>query len=97
MRKGTTSGGFVYEYDENRLDDMRFVDVLAVVSDPDASLLDRFSGASKLLEMLLGKGQKTALYEHIGKKYDGRVPRGELEKALFEIMQGGAGEDAAKN
>lgn len=97
MVKGTTSGGFAFEFDENRLDDMRFVDVLAVVTDPEAPLLDKFSGASQLIEMLLGKDQKKALYAHIGKKYGGRVPRGELERALYEIMQSGAGEDAAKN
>lgn len=97
MSKGITSGGFAFEFDENRLDDMRFVDVLAVVSDPETSLLDRYSGASKLLEMLLGKEQKKALYEHIGKAHDGRVPRAELETALFEIMESAAGEDAVKN
>ena len=96
MRKGTTSTGFVYEYDEARLDDMRFVDVLAVVVDPEAPQFDKIAGASRLIEMLLGREMKAALYEHSGKAHEGRVPRAELEAALEEIMAG-AGKDAEKN
>ena len=94
MITGTTSTGFVYEYDETRLDDMRFVDVLAVVVDPEAPQFDKISGASKLLTMLLGDDMKKALYEHIGASHGGRVPRAELEAALGEIMQA---KDAEKN
>lgn len=94
MIKGTTSTGFAYEYDETRLDDMRFVDVLAVVVDPEAPQFDKISGASKLLTMLLGEDMKKDLYAHIGKDHAGRVPRAELEKALEEIMQT---KDAEKN
>lgn len=86
MRAGTTSTGFEYEFDETRLDDMRFVDILAVVTDQDAPKFERVSGVSKLINMLLGEKQKAALYEHIGKDHEGRVPREELEKALGEIM-----------
>lgn len=94
MIKGKTSTGFEYEYDETRLDDMRFVDVLAVVVDQDAPQFDKIAGASKLLTMLLGEDLKKKLYEHIGKDHDGRVPRADLEKALEEIMQA---KDAEKN
>jgi len=94
MIKGITSTGFEYEYDETRLDDMRFVDVLAVVVDPEAPRFDKIAGASQLLTMLLGADMKKALYEHIGKKYDGRVPRADLQQALEEIMQA---KDAEKN
>ena len=87
MIKGKTSTGFEYEYDETRLDDMRFVDVLAVVVDPDAPPFDKIAGTSKLLTMLLGEDLKKQLYDHIGKEHDGRVPRAELEQALEEIMQ----------
>ena len=97
MKHGTTSSGFAYEFDEAKLDDMRFVDILAVVVDEkNASPLDKIVGASKLLLMMLGEAQKEALYKHIGERYDGRVPRAELEKALEEIMSG-AGEEAEKN
>ncbi|MBR2697519.1 MAG: hypothetical protein IKE76_02930 [Clostridia bacterium] len=96
MRKGTTSTGFAYEFEEERLDDMRFVDVLAVVVDPEAPQFDKISGVSRLLAMLLGEDMKKALYEHIGARHDGRVPRAELEAALEEIMAG-TGKDAEKN
>lgn len=97
MRKGITSTGFAYEYDEARLDDMRFVDVLAVVLDPKAAQFDKISGVSTLIGMLLGTQLKAALYEHIGRQHDGRVPRADLEAALEEIMQGSATEADAKN
>lgn len=87
MFKGVTSTGFEYEYDETRLDDMRFVDVLAVVCDPEAPEFEKIAGTSRLIEMLLGAEMKAALYKHIGKDYGGRVPRADLEKALEEIMQ----------
>ena len=96
MRKGVTSTGFAYEFDEARLDDMRFVDVLAVVLDPEAPEFDKISGASKLLTMLLGPKLKNDLYAHIGAAHEGRVPRAEMEKALSEIMNG-SGKDAEKN
>ena len=96
MKNGKTSTGFSFRFDERRLDDMRFVDVLAVVVDEKSSVLDKLVGSSKLLTMILGEEQKEALYEHIGERYDGRVPREELEKALEEIMNS-AGGDAEKN
>lgn len=97
MTKGTTSTGFEFEYDEERLDDMRFVDVLSVVVDPEAGDLARVSGASRLLTMLLGADLKAALYEHIGKSHNGRVPRAEMEAALEEIMRAANRKDAEKN
>ena len=97
MKKGITSTGFAFEFDETRLDDMRFVDVLAVVLSEKASKFDKISGVSQLIKLLLGEETKTALYEHIGKNHEGgRVPRAELESALEEIMAA-AGEDAEKN
>lgn len=96
MRNGVTSTGFAYEFDEIRLDDMRFVDVMAVVLDPEAPEFDKISGASKLVAMLLGPELKKKLYDHIGAAHEGRVPRAELEKALMEIMNG-SGKDAEKN
>lgn len=95
MKTGTTSNGFRFEFDEARADDMRFVDLIVEATDEEAEEFKKLSATSKMIEMLLGKEQKKALYEHIGKDYDGRVPFAELEKALTEIMQGGG--DAVKN
>ena len=97
MRKGCTSTGFAFEFDETRLDDMRFVDILAVVLDPEAPEFDKISGASKLVAMLLGPELKKELYAHIGAAHEGRVPRADLEAALQEIMAAGSGKDAEKN
>ncbi len=88
MRRGTTSTGFAYEYDEHRLDDFRFVDTLVLIQDADTSAFDRIVGVSKLLSMILGEDQKKALYTHIGAAYDGRVPLADAEKALEDIMTG---------
>lgn len=96
MVKGTTSSGFSFEYDEQRLDDMRFVDILATVADEDAPVFDKIKGASQLLSLLLGADLKAQLYDHIGKSYGGRVPRDDVETALAEIMAA-AGKDAEKN
>lgn len=95
MREGKTSTGFSYKFDEQRLDDMRFVEVLSVVIDDKSSILDKLTGTSRLITMLLGEEQKEALYQHIEKQH-GRVPRAELEKALEEIMNT-AGEESEKN
>lgn len=95
MKVGTTSNGFNFKFDEARADDMRFVDLIVTSMDEDANEFDKLSAVSKLIEMLLGKEQKKALFEHIGKNYDGRVPFAEVNQALTEIMQGGG--DAVKN
>lgn len=95
MKSGTISNGFHYEFDEACADDMRFVDLIVTASDEDAAEFDRLSAASKMIELLLGKKQKAALYDHIGKAHNGRVPFADLDKALKEIMQSGG--DAVKN
>lgn len=96
MRKGKTSSGFVYEFDETRLDDMRFVDVMAVVVDENAKEFDQIVAVSKLVEMLLGKDLKEKLYNHLAEQNGGRVPISAFKKALEEIMTG-SGEVELKN
>lgn len=90
MKTGSTSTGFKFSFDEANADDMRFVDLIAAISDETTPDFERLAGCSKLVELLLGKEQKAALYDHIGKANNGRVPYAELEKALAEIMQGSA-------
>jgi len=96
MIKGTTKSGFVFEYEETTFDDMRVVDMLAMLEDAEEPILKRIAATSKLLRMILGEKQKTALYEHIGKQYGGRVPPEEAANVLAEIMNV-AGKDAEKN
>lgn len=96
MISGVTSTGFAFEYDPARLDDFRFVDLLAVADDPEASYLDKLKSISALVTMLLGPELKKALYAHIGERHEGRVPQADLEAAMVEIMIA-AGRGAEKN
>lgn len=96
MRKGITESGFAFEFDEAVLDDMRFVDVLAEIIDPEATETAAIVATSKICSMLLSKEQKKQLYGHIGAKHNGRVPVAELSTEVFEIIRS-AGKDAEKN
>lgn len=95
MKTGTTSTGFAFKFDERNADDMRMVELIALGDDDTASEFQKLAASSKILEMLLGKEQKAALYDHIGKSNEGRVPLAELMKAMAEIMN--AGGDSLKN
>ena len=93
MKTGTTSTGFAYAFDERNADDMRMIELIALSDDPTASEFQKLAATTKILEMLLGKEQKAALYEHIGESNEGRVPVADLMTALKEIMEG----DSLKN
>lgn len=95
MRKGTTSTGFAFSFEETNADDMRLVDALALIMSDETDSFQSITAASTAAELLLGKEQKRALYAHIGKSWDGRVPPTELIRELEEIMS--SGEDAEKN
>ena len=90
MKCGETRTGFKYEYNETQLDDMRLVDLTAVVVDPEAAEFERLTSASRLLELLLGRETKKALYAHIGKSYEGRVPYAALSAEIEDIMAAGS-------
>lgn len=94
MRKGITKTGFPYELDEAAADDMRLVDALSVCMSEESDSFETISAASRAAELLLGKAQKKALYDHIGKGHGGRVPSVELMNELEDIM---SGSDAEKN
>lgn len=89
MKKGTTSTGFAFTFDERNADDMRMIELIAISDDDSASEFQKLAASSKILEMLLGKDQKAALYDHIGQFHDGRVPVADLMNALKEIMTAG--------
>lgn len=95
MRAGTTPSGFSFAYDEENADDMRLVDALATVMDDEADSFDKISAASRAAELLLGKEQKRALYDHVGKSHGGRVPAEALFSELEAVML--SGKDAEKN
>ena len=66
MIKGTTKTGFQFSVDENSMNDMELVDVLA-----DAGMDDAFRMSHVLRKLLPGE-QRKALYDHV--RVDGRVP-----------------------
>lgn len=96
MIKGTTSSGFGFSIEAEALDDMRLIDAMAAILAPGASRSDILASNSRAAEILLGKEQKAALYEHIGRQHEGRVPIGAFAQELREIMAA-PGKDAEKN
>ena len=66
MIKGVTKTGFQFSVDENCMNDMELVDVLA-----DTAMDDAFR-MSHVVRKLLPGDQRKALYDHV--RVDGRVP-----------------------
>lgn len=96
MIKGTTKSGFAYEVAETALDDMRIVDAMAIAMDDDADNAERLAANSTASVLILGKEQRTRLYEHIAARCKGRVPIAEFEAELANILNG-IGENKGKN
>ncbi len=76
--KGNLSTGFEFEIDDERLDDMEIVEVMAEI-DENPLLLP------KLCNMILGEEQKRRLYDHL-RTADGRVPIETMTNAVQEIF-----------
>lgn len=72
----TTKSGYTVSVDEEKLDDMRFVDALAELKD-DGLALPRVMG------MIFTAEDKKRLYEHVSTD-DGRVP---IEKTTAEFCE----------
>lgn len=74
MKRITLLDGFSCDINEETLDDMEFVDMLADCEDNPHHI-------GRLVERLFGKEQKKALYDHIRTK-DGRVPISKVNEAV---------------
>lgn len=85
MKKKTASG-FEFEVDDNVLDDMRLIDMLAALMDDDTPEFQKVVAMPKLLTFILGAEQKTALYKMIANENGGRVPVEKVSAALGEIL-----------
>ena len=81
MLTGTTSSGFKWQIEEDAMDDMELLDALAEL---DAGKLEAASAACL---HLLGKPQRTALYEHL-RDERGRVRITAVSTELAEILAG---------
>lgn len=97
MKRGTTSTGFAYEFDETKLDDMRFFEQLADIVDDEATETGVFVALNRIVKLLFSKEEKDRLYQHITQQNDGRVPPKEVEREILEIINGAGGKDAVKN
>ena len=76
--KGKTSTGFEFDIEDERLDDMELVDIMAEI-DENPLLMP------KLCKMLVGDEQKKRLYDHL-RSEDGRVPIEATTNAIQEIF-----------
>lgn len=76
--KGKTSTGFEFDIEDERLDDMELVDIMAEI-DENPLLMP------KLCKMLLGDEQKKRLYDHL-RNEEGRVPIEATTNAIQEIF-----------
>lgn len=74
MINGTTKTGFQFCVDENSMNDMELVDIMADDTSPEAFRM------SHILRRLLPSDQRSALYDHV--RVDGRVP---VDKVLEEV------------
>lgn len=78
MITGVTKSGFHFSVDENAMNDMELVDILA-----DDSMDDSFRMSHVLRKLLPGE-QRKALYDHV--RVDGRVPVDAVVSAVEDIF-----------
>lgn len=76
MIKGQTESGFVFEIEEEVLDDYELLEALCQIDEGDASK------TIKMVDMLLGKEQKEKLKEHV--RAGGK--RVSAKKLIAEVM-----------
>ena len=77
--KGKLENGFEFEVDENILDNMELIDVLAEADQGNPLMV------SKAFTMVLGTEQKKTLYDTI-RLEDGRVPVETALTALTDVI-----------
>lgn len=89
MIKGKTSTGFEFSIDEQRLNNMEFIDALADIQRlEDAEEKDTqeiLYLTSNLINLILDKKTKKALYDYV-RKEDGTVPIDAVSREVREII-----------
>lgn len=80
MIKGTTSTGFNFEVEDERLDDYELLEVLSDIDDGE------YSKVTKMVNLLLGKEQKDALKDHL-KALEGRTSAHSVIREVMEIFE----------
>lgn len=76
VKKVTTESGYTVSVEEEKLDDMRFVDALAELQENGLAL-------PRVMNMVFTEADKKRLYDHVATD-DGRVP---IEKATAEFCE----------
>lgn len=84
-KKLKTRTGFEYTLKAKNLTDMRFLDGLVTMQDPNKSESDRTLATVRVIQLLLGDEQKDAFYEHIVKTYKWADPAA-VGKELGDIL-----------
>ena len=88
--KGKLSNGFKYEVDTEVFNDMELIEAIAASEGDDPLRI------VEVLERILGKEQKKALYESI-RDENGRVRVDAVEEAINEIMTAVSEDAEGKN
>lgn len=88
MIEGKTKTGFAFAVDENTMNDMELVDVLADKNTDEAFRV------SQVIRKLLPDDQRKALYDHV-RLESGRVPIDAVSEEISDIFT--AMGDAGKN
>lgn len=77
-----TKSGFVWNVDENRVNDWRFARCLTECEDESTAIF----GVSKAVTFLMGEDGETALMAHVTDQ-DGNIPTTRIIEEFREIMQ----------
>lgn len=83
MKEGTTSTGFAYTIEDERLDDYETFELLCELDEGKTAVLP------KVIKALLGDEQEKALRAHL-KARDGRVSTTAMMAEVSEILNGEA-------
>lgn len=79
MRKGVTKSGFEFEIDEEEINDIEFIELIAAAEKDLAQF-------PAVLDRLLGEEQKKRLYDHV-RDEKGHVPWQKVEAEVQEIEE----------
>jgi hypothetical protein len=90
MVKGETKSGFAYSLDPGAFTDAEFLEDFVAVRDGDELCF------FQLIEKMLGKAQKKALYEHL-RDENGKVPVSALTAEFTEMIEALAANAQTKN
>lgn len=83
MKEGTTSTGFAYKIEDERLDDYETFELLCELDEGKTAVMP------KVLKALLGDEQMNALKDHLRTR-NGRVATTALMAEVTEILTGAA-------